>query len=243
MHCVNAFRLICEDDEVVGFEIGFSGGTIQKFAYPGETDALELAASKWAAADSVEVSADDAGWWEWLSTSPGLMDGRVIEQIAPMSELSGELSGDSEAEELTSVELSGDLSGDSTSEVTVSGVSDEEKPKRGAGRKKRKKRSKKLREGSGCKQPDQVFGWESGKLLCVTKNHRTHGDRPWGRCEYRVRCHPDGSYTLEYFAGSRKDLKAGTHWKTASEMFFALLDLDPKKIKHHRMTVKRFFNI
>ncbi len=104
---------------------------------------------------------------------------------------------------------------------------------------KPKAKPKKLRDGAGCKQPDEVNGWIAGRLLCVTKTHR---GKPWGRCEYRVRCESNGSYTLEVFNGNRADVKAGDNWPTVSVMFKALLGL-PADAKRHRMTIKRFFNL
>ena len=179
----------------------------------------------------------------WFLVDADLLDGRVATAPPPapeaIEEISVDLSGKSADNDLTTEgdELAGDLSGAHSSEVGETSEVTTKKKSR-----KKKKRVGKLREGAGCKQPDEVHGWEAGRLLCVTKNHRTHGPKPWGRCEYRVRCNADGSYKLEYFSGARKDLKQGDKWDTASTMFKVLLGLPPETM-HHKMTIRRYFNL
>tara|TARA_Y100000034_G_scaffold110577_1_gene142837 strand:+ start:1240 stop:2022 length:783 start_codon:yes stop_codon:yes gene_type:complete len=94
--------------------------------------------------------------------------------------------------------------------------------------------------GRGCRRPTEVEGWETGKVLVAVKRHMGQY-KDWGTCEYRVRCEPDGGYTLVFFQGNRTDMKAGTYWPNVSRMWFAILALDPAKKVHHRMTIKRFF--
>lgn len=238
------FEVIETGDEVTALRLTWEDG-VDELPYPDCTEdgALESACRFAYAAPTVEFVGDlSEGWFtDWLFVDVELLDSR---RMAPqpdaepvVEELAGTLDGAGQSDALDEQEVIGDLSGDNSSEL---GETSERKNARGS--RKKKQRAGKLREGAGCKQPDQVNGWIAGRLLCVTKSHRTAGAKPWGRCEYRVRCNDDGSYTLEYFAGNRKDVKTGDHWKTASHMFRALMALPPDT-KHHKMTIKRYFNL
>jgi len=244
-----------EEEQPTAVIIGFRDGETVMMAFPDEciaeedeTVELSRVLKGVKAARTVITPSDGSSedWYrDWLLPDPTLLDSRVEAQGSqdtdePVVELKVDL-GDSTTDdtlEKGSELKAEDLSGAHTSEVGK--ATKEVKRTTGGSRKKAKR--KKLREGSGCKQPDAVVGYETGRLLCITKNHRASGPKSWGRCEYRVRCNPDGSYTLEYFAGNRDDLKKGTSWPTVSKMFFALLALPPGT-RHHRMTLKRFFNL
>ena len=248
MRLLTHFELITEADDITGIAVTVDGDC-KVFDYPACAEDGEEAAiliqfvSDAYAVHSVDFTGEDAkGWFDgWMLPDAYLLDNRVVppDVATPaVEEMTATLTGSTETASMAGVELGGDLSGDNTSEVGSEGVE-----KRSSGKaRKVKKRTKKLREGAGCKQPDKVNGYMAGRLLCVTKNHRSTGPKGWGRCEYRVRCNADGSYTLEHFAGSRKDVKTGDDWATASVMFKTLLALPPET-KHHRMTIKRYFNL
>ena len=254
------FQLRWDGDDPSGVELTFrDSAEVEVYEYPeqcvpeGDEIAPLEAALNDACAATIVTYGDDDGvseqWFDaWLFDADGPLGAR--RERAEAVEMTADLSGTAESVTIVGAELSGDLSGSSMSEVG-STSEHEVKPK---SRKKVKKRVGKLREGSGCKQPDQVSGWESGRLLCVTRNHRTTPERQFGRCEYRVRCNADGGYTLEHFAGNRKDLKVGSVWPTVSDMWWALLamgDNDPRSVstnktsptRHHRMTIKKFFKL
>jgi len=249
-------------DDPVALTLTFHDGTSKTYNYPDDCIAEHeddegglyedsptlLSADMQDCAAALTVGFPDDGnsedWFRaWFLIDASLLDNRVAVAPPPtteaIEEVSVDLSGGSADNDMTGAgeELAGDLSGDHASEV---GETSEVKTAKKS--RKKKQRVGKLREGAGCKQPDEVHGWEPGRLLCVTKNHRTHGAKPWGRCEYRVRCNADGSYKLEYFSGARKDLKQGDKWDTASTMFKVLLGLPPDTM-HHKMTIRRYFNL
>lgn len=264
MRVLTHFALEWDGDEPSAVRLTFRDGAVETFTYPeectppedadpSETLPLDEALNDACAAIKVEFGDDDGvseQWFDaWLIDADGPLGARREKEApAPVSEIKSDLSGASESVLTVGAELTGDLSGESASEV---GEQSEVQRKRV--NRKKKKRTGKLREGAGCKQPDQVAGWEAGRLLCVTRNHRATPERQFGRCEYRVRCNEDGSYTLEFFQGNRTDLKVGTRWPTVSDMWWALLamhDGDPRALmrgkqgtRHHRMTIKKFFKL
>lgn len=266
MRVLTHFALEWDGDEPIAVRLTFRDGAVETFNYPADctlddddevrTLPIDEALNDACAATIVEFADDDGvseQWFDaWLFDADGPLGARREQEApapAPVEEMSADLSGESESVVSNGAELVGDLSGENASEV---GEASEVQRKR-VSRKKKKKRTGKLREGAGCKQPDQVAGWEAGRLLCVTRNHRATPERQFGRCEYRVRCNDDGSYTLEFFQGNRTDLKVGTRWPTVSDMWWALLamhDGDPRSLmcgkkgtRHHRMTIKKFFKL
>lgn len=253
MRVLERFELKWKGDDPVGVRLTFrDSSTTQSFSYPNgcvsegdKFSPLEEALAQ-ACAANVMTFGDDQGvsqeWFDqWIMHPDGPMGERreALKQQEAVEEMASTLAGDNVSATIDGVELAGDLSGESSSEAS-SGSSVEVKTAKKS--RKKKKRDTKLREGAGCKQPDDVFGFEAGRLLCIVKTHRTQAGRNWGRCEYRVRCNADGSYTLEFFQGNRKDVKKGDHWETASIMFKALLALPPDTM-HHRMTIRRYFNL
>ena len=262
MRVLTNFALKWAEEDPIGIELVFRGSpSPEEYSYPEEcvdddpkvVTPLEKSLQDACAAQVVEFG-DDNGvsrdWFDqWLFDSDGPLGARREPPPPVVEEMAADLSGSKAEEEIAVVEVSGDLSGEQSSEA-LEGSTEVRRTRKN---RKVKKRVGKIRKGSGCKQPDKVNGWESGRLLCVVKNHRTTESRNWGRCEYRVRCNADGSYTLEFFAGNRTDIAAGDKWETVSDMWWALLALgddDPRALlrgkqgtRHHRMTIKRFFNL
>ena len=266
MRQINRFETITpedDDENVVAIEVGFgpAGGNshMDKRYHLDEDDEWPIAemeadgASYYidkSAAEPVFYVSYDAEWWDWFSgfvtgskpeSAPEPEPKATIPEIPTEPELGAiEVSGDlttSGEDVVGGIEIAGDMTGEGA-EVTEGGNGG----LGASGTRKKSSRKARLREGAGCKQPDEVDGFMAGRLLCVTKRHRSTNGRDWGRCEYRVRCNKDGSYTLEYFAGNRTDVKTGDNWATASIMFKALLALPPDTM-HHKMTIKRYFKI
>lgn len=231
MRVLSEFALNAPDGDVTGLVLTWDDGETREYAYPedtgGDADGGKLGAdlADTAASEAIKLQDDDTEVWyrEWLFVDEYLLDGRTA---APPIEDAAEVSAGGS-------ELSSALDEPVPEPVPVPEPTPNPKPKR------RKAPSARLREGAGCKQPDEVNGWIANRLLCVTKTHR---GKPWGRCEYRVRCEKNGSYTLEVFNGSRSDIAQGDNWATASVMFKKLLGLPPETV-HHKMTIKRFFRL